>query len=217
MRARHAHPHTSALRGLYAITSETLCRSAADLLAGVAQALSGGAALIQYRDKWHDAATRTRHAHALLGLCHEYGALLIINDDVELAADCGADGVHLGAGDTPLSEARARLGPDAIIGVSCANSLERALAAQDDGADYIAFGRYFPSRTKPDAPAAAADLLPAAHARLHLPVCVIGGITPANAAALISQGADLVAAVEGVFGTADIEQAARAYAQLFCR
>ncbi|HWU68069.1 MAG TPA: thiamine phosphate synthase [Stenotrophobium sp.] len=217
MKASHAHPRASALRGLYAVSSETLCRSAADLLAGAAQALSGGAALIQYRDKWNDAATRARHAHALLGLCREYGAMLIINDDVELAARCGADGVHVGAGDTPLAEARARLGPEAVIGVSCSNSLERALAAQDGGADYIAFGRYFPSRTKPDAPAADAGLLPAARTRLRLPVCVIGGITPDNAPALIAQGADLVAAVEGVFGAADIEAAARAYARLFAR
>lgn len=215
MRASHAHPRASSLRGLYAITSESLCRNAADLLAGVAQALAGGAALIQYRDKWNDAAARAQLAHALLGLCHQHRALLIINDDVELAALCGADGVHIGASDAPIAVARARLGPAAVIGVSCSGSLERALAAQRAGADYLAFGRFFASRTKPDAPPAPPDLLTTVRPELQLPICVIGGITPENAPALISQGADMVAAVEGVFGAADIEAAARAYAQLF--
>lgn len=215
MRASHPRPRASALHGLYAITSETICRSPADLLASVKQALSGGAALIQYRDKWNEAATRTRNAHALLGLCHEHGALLIINDDVELAARCGADGVHVGAGDTPLAQARARLGTEAVIGVSCSNSLQRALVAQAAGTDYVAFGRFFPSRTKPDAPPADPELLNHLRPRLRIPVCAIGGITPNNAPGLIARGADMVAAVEGVFGAAHIEAAARAYAELF--
>ena len=217
MRASHPHPRASALHGLYAITSEDICRRLTDLLAGVEQALAGGAALIQYRDKWNNTAVRTRNVHALLGLCRAHGALLIINDDVELASRCGADGVHVGASDTPLAQARARLGAEAVIGVSCANSLQRALAAQAAGADYVAFGRFFPSLTKPDAPQADPELLATLRPQLQLPVCVIGGITPDNAPDLIARGTDMVAAVEGVFGAEDIEAAARAYSQLFRR
>lgn len=217
MRASHPHPPARALHGLYAITSQAACRDSGTLLAAAEEALAGGAALLQYRDKWNDAATRARHAHALLGLCHAHNALFIVNDDVELALACGADGVHIGASDAPLTAARARLGPEAVIGVSCSGSLERALAAQAGGASYVAFGRFFDSRTKPDAPPAAPDLLTQARPQLHIPVCAIGGVTPANAPDLIARGADMVAAVEGVFGAPDVAATARAYAQLFGR
>lgn len=206
------------LRGLYAITSPALCRAPARLPAAVEAALRGGAHLVQYRDKEADAAGRRRMAETLLTLCRAHGARLVINDDVALAAAIGADGVHLGASDLPLREARARLGDGALIGVSCANVLERALAAQDAGASYVAFGRFFPSRTKPDAPQAEPALLRQAHGRLRVPLCAIGGITPANARPLLEAGADLVAAVDGVFGDpapAAIERAARAYGRLF--
>lgn len=203
------------LRGLYAITSADLCRQPPRLIAAVAAAVAGGAALVQYRDKDNDAPTREALARELLGLCRAGHARLIINDDVALAARIGADGVHLGASDLPLREARHRLGAAALIGISCANQLERARAAAGAGASYVAFGRFFPSRTKPNAPHAELSLLREARAALRLPICAIGGITPANAGAVIAAGADLVAAVEGVFGAADVAVAARAYARLF--
>lgn len=203
------------LRGLYAITSESICSSPELLVAAVEEALAGGAALIQYRDKRNDAGTRERNAHALLGLCHEHGAWLIINDDVEVADHVGADGVHLGKSDAPLEHARRVLGADALIGVSCANSLERASAAAASGASYVAFGRFFASRTKPDAPPADVGLLRQARARLTIPICAIGGLTALNAAPVLAAGADLIAAVDGVFGAPDIQQACAAYAALF--
>lgn len=215
MKASHPHPAQSALRGLYAITSEASCVDTATLLATVEDALEGGAKLLQYRDKWNDDSTRAQNAHVLLGLCHEHGALFIINDDVELALSCGADGVHVGNTDASLSTARERLGPHAVVGVSCAGSLERALAAQAGGASYVAFGRFFDSRTKPNAPGTRPDLLNTARPHLKIPVCAIGGVTPHNAGDLIARGADMVAAVEGIFGATDIEAAARQYAQLF--
>jgi thiamine-phosphate pyrophosphorylase len=205
----------SPLRGLYAITSATLCRTPGALPKAVDAALAGGARLIQYRDKEADAQQRRHTARALLALCRSRNAMLIVNDDVELALAIGADGVHLGTSDLPLREARRRLGGLATIGVSCANQLDRAVAAQDEGASYVAFGRFFPSRTKPDAPPAELPLLQRARARLHVPICAIGGITPANARPLIEAGASMVAAVEGVFGVSDITGAARAYARLF--
>lgn len=203
------------LRGLYAITPDALCAEPARLGVAVAAALAGGARLIQYRDKRNAAPDRARLAAELLALCRRHGARLIINDDVELARASGADGVHLGAADMPLREARQRLGDDAIIGVSCANQLERARAAQDGGASYAAFGRFFPSRTKPGAPQAEPALLRQARSALDIPLCAIGGVTPDNAGILIAAGADLVAAVEGVFGAADIAAVARAYARRF--
>ena len=215
MKASHPHPAATALRGLYAITSEAVCRDTAVLLAAAEDALAGGARLLQYRDKWNSAETRARNAHVLLGLCHEHGALFIVNDDVELALSCGADGVHVGNTDTSLASARERLGPQAVIGVSCAGSIDRALTAQAGGASYVAFGRFFDSRTKPNAPGAEASLLNTARPQLRIPVCAIGGVTPQNAGDLIARGADMVAAVEGVFGVTDIEAAARHYAQLF--
>ena len=215
MKASHPHPTAAALRGLYAITSETICADSGALLAAAEEALAGGARLLQYRDKWNNADTRARNAHALLGLCHEHAALFIINDDVELALSCGADGVHVGNTDASLATARARLGAQAVIGVSCAGSIERALAAQAGGASYVAFGRFFDSRTKPNAPASEPSLLSAARPQLQIPICAIGGVTPHNAGDLIARGADMVAAVEGIFGSADVEAEARLYSQLF--
>jgi len=206
------------LRGLYAITSASLCADPNRLRQAVAAALRGGAVLIQYRDKQNDVRAQHANAEGLLALCHEHAARLIINDDVELAERIGADGVHLGTRDGSLAAARARLGPDAIIGASCGPSLTRAREALADGASYLAFGRFFDSRTKPDAPHATVELLSEARATLAAPRCAIGGVTPDNAGNLIAHGADLIAAVEGVFGHHDlleIEASARAYSGLF--
>ncbi|MGQ0586025.1 MAG: thiamine phosphate synthase [Gammaproteobacteria bacterium] len=211
-------PLRGPLHGLYAITSDTLCRAPGQLARAVEAALAGGARLIQYRDKESDAAARQHTARALLELCRTHNALFIVNDDVELALAIGADGVHLGNKDLPLREARRRLGGLATIGVSCANALERAITAQGEGASYVAFGRFFPSRTKPEAPQAELALLRQAREKLHIPICAIGGITPANARPLVEAGAAMIAAVEGVFGAGPpegVEAAARAYSRLF--
>lgn len=215
MRAVSPQPDTGRLRGLYAVTSEAICRSPDRLIAAAEEALAGGARLLQYRDKWNPRAQRERNAHALLGLCHAHAVPLIINDDPQLAADVGADGVHVGASDAPLAQARELLGAAAIIGISCSGSLERAFAAEAGGASYVAFGRFFESRTKPDAPPAPLALLSEARRRLRIPVCAIGGITPQLAPQAILAGADLIAAVDGLFGAASIEATAREYSRLF--
>lgn len=197
-------------RGLYAITSQQLCSDPERLVAAVDAALRGGAVMIQYRDKENPPAVRDRLARALLEVCRAHAAPLIINDDLELAVAVHADGVHLGARDGSIADARARLGPGAIIGATCGDSGERARQAQAAGASYAAFGAFFPSTTKPQAPPARLSTLTAARA-LGLPLCAIGGITPERAASVVTAGADLVAVVEGVFGTVDIEAAARTY------
>ena len=141
--------------------------------------------------------------------------MFIVNDDITLAKQTKASGVHLGREDASVADAREQLGPQAIIGVSCYNELTRAETAQAQGADYIAFGRFFPSRTKPQAVQANPDLLREAKKKLHIPVVAIGGITPENGAALIAAGADALAVIEGVFGQPDIRAAAERYARLF--
>jgi thiamine-phosphate pyrophosphorylase len=203
------------MRGLYAITPTPLCLDPARLLSATEAALRGGARLIQYRDKTRDEARRLSSARALVALCERHGARLIVNDDVDLALRADAHGVHLGLDDLPLIEARARLGPARLIGVTCQDSPARARAAGEGGADYLALGAFFPSRTKPDARHATLDLLRAVRVDTSLPICAIGGITPANGAVVVEAGADLLAAVDGVFGAPDIEAAARAYARLF--
>lgn len=203
------------LRGLYAITPGRLLDDAPALEAAVDAALKGGVRLLQYRDKRPAPQGREDQAARLLARCRAAGVAFIINDDLELATAIGADGVHLGRDDGSLAAARARLGPQAILGATCGDSLARAEAAVAAGASYVAFGRYFPSRTKPEAPPAALATLTAARARLPVPVCAIGGVTPENAPALIAAGADLVAAVEGLFGAADITATARAYGAAF--
>ena len=200
--------------GLYAITDTHLI-PAGELIDRVAAAIRGGAAVIQYRDKSSDHNDRQQQAAALALLCREHAIPLIINDDVALAAAVGADGVHLGKSDGSVQVARAALGANAIIGVSCYNVLERAVEAVSEGADYVAFGRFFPSQSKPDAIAAGPELLARARQCLRVPVVAIGGITPENGQPLIKAGAHLLAAIHGVFGQADTEAAARRYAELF--
>ncbi len=208
--------NVAGLHGLYAITDAAL-QPASALCARATEAIDGGARIIQYRDKSGPSQQRLTQATGLATLCRARGVPLIVNDDVELAAACGARGVHLGRDDAAVAQARQRLGANAIIGVSCYNSLERARLAVAAGADYLAFGRFFPSRTKPEAVAADIELLVEAGRRWSLPLAAIGGITPYNAAPLLDAGAAMLAVIRGVFAAADVRQAAGAYAALFAR
>lgn len=202
------------LAGLYAI-ADTRYLDDRQLLPSVQQAIAGGARIVQYRDKKHSTLDRARQAGELASFCRRHQALFIVNDDASLAKECGAGGVHVGKEDVSPAQARELLGPGVIIGVSCYNELARAEAAQAQGADYVAFGRFFPSRTKPQAVQANLDLLREAKKKLRIPVVAIGGITPENGASLIAAGADALAVIEGVFGQADVRAAAGRYARLF--
>jgi thiamine-phosphate pyrophosphorylase len=199
-------------RGLYAITREGYGGAAA-LAEAVAAAIRGGAAVVQYRAK--SAADADAEAGLLLSVCRAGGVPLIVNDDVDLALRIGADGVHLGQDDADLAEARERLGPGAIIGLSCYDSVERAVAAEAAGADYVAFGRFFPSRSKPGAPRARLETLAEARRRLRVPIVAIGGITADNGAALLEAGAGVLAVIDGVFGAGDPERVARCFRPLW--
>lgn len=199
-----------AARGLYAITDGP--RS--DLQAAVAAALEGGARIVQYRDK--SAAQQRRRAEAamLQQLCARHGVPLLVNDDVDLALECGAAGVHVGADDADVAGARRILGAAAIVGVSCYDSLERARDAAAAGASYVAFGAFFPSSSKPGARRADPRIL-GASAGLGVPRVAIGGITPDNARILVEAGADCVAVISSLFGAADIKAEALRFCRLF--
>ena len=199
--------------GIYALTSETA--DTAQLLTQVEAALAGGVAAVQYRDKSDDVARRHEQASELVALCHRFGVPLIVNDDLRLADLCDADGVHLGRDDGSLREARIILGKDRFIGASCYQSLELAQAAQAMGADYVAFGSFFASPTKPAAPRAGLDLLRDATAVIQVPLVAIGGITLANAPQLLDAGADSLAVLSAVFDVHDIQAAAHDLNQLF--
>lgn len=200
------------LRGLYAVTPEALSGAA---LYRAAEAVCGnGAVVLQYRNKSGDAARRRADADALRAITTVCGALFVINDDIELAKACGADGVHVGRDDGGPALARKALGRDALIGVSCYDDPALARAAARDSADYVAFGSMYASSTKPAAPPASIGRF-AEVSDLGLPRCAIGGITLARAPELIAAGADLLAVVSDLFDAPDIAARARAYAQLF--
>ena len=202
------------LRGLYAIT-DTKALQENNLLIACEAALLGGARALQYRDKSADQTRRLREAAALVALCARFGVPLIVNDDLDLAVAVGAHGVHLGRDDAALPRARAQLGPGALIGVSCYNDLARAAEVCAGGADYVAFGSFFASATKPQAVRADADLLLQARQRCPLPLVAIGGITPENGAALVAAGADMLAVITGIFADPDPRAAADRYARLY--
>jgi len=201
------------LRGLYAITPDD--NLTPRLSALVAAALDGGVRLVQYRNKLANPALRRSQAGELLRVCRGQGARLIINDDLPLAVELGADGVHLGREDGDLAAARAALGAGRLLGVSCYGDLDAAARACAAGADYLAFGAVFASITKPQAPRIPLALLAAAKKRFGLPIAAIGGINLDNAAEAIAAGADLLAVVSDLFDAMDIAARARAYENLF--
>ena len=201
------------MRGLYLVTPDW--NDTGKLLAATDAALRGGAAMVQYRHKEADDGLRLEQAAALLALCRRHGRPLVINDHVELCRQIDADGVHLGASDLALAQARARLGPGKIVGASCYGDLALAQAAQAAGASYAAFGGFYPSPVKKYGFVTPPSLLDAARTVIRLPLVVIGGMTAANAAPLVARGADMVAAITAVYGDPAPDQAAHRFTALF--
>ena len=202
------------LQGLYTITQATTDAPEA-LATRVELAIQGGAKIIQYRDKGTDKRLRLDQARLLVEICKRHHIPLIINDDVDLASEVRAAGVHLGHEDASCQQARDQLGHDAIIGISCYNELSRAQLAQEQGANYVAFGRFFASSTKPQAVQADLALLDQARQQLQIPIAAIGGITPSNGRSLVEAGAQMLAVIDAVFGQQDIAAAAKQFQQCF--
>ena len=201
------------ISGLYAVTPEL--EDDADLFDRVGSALRGGTRFVQYRDKGRGDERSLVRARRLLQLCHGQNARLIINDSVDLCRRVGADGVHLGRDDGAVGAARAVLGQDVMIGVSCYNEFERALRAEEAGADYIAFGSVFVSSVKPQAVRAPLELFRRARRELRLRLVAIGGIDTHNAREVIAAGAHAVAVISDLFEAQDIEARAREFCALF--
>lgn len=203
----------SPVSGLYAITPRI--EDEEDFFRRAEQALMGGIALLQYRDKTLDPARARRRAIRLRQLCARFGVPLIINDDPGLARDTRADGVHLGRDDQDIASARGLLGAHAIIGVSCYDQIGRAREAQAQGASYVAFGSVFSSEVKPGAVRASLELIRRARNEIEVPIVAIGGIDLSNAAQVIEAGAHCVAVITALFSAPDISERARALARLF--
>jgi len=202
----------NSVNGLYAITPDE--PDTAELLRIVRLALLGGAHVLQYRNKVAAEGLRLEQARALRVLTQEFSVPLIINDDVLLAQQVDADGVHLGGEDGSVAAARASLGSKRLIGVSCYNRMALAHEAVLQGADYVAFGSFFASAVKPDAVVATPDILQQARREIAVPLVAIGGITALNGAQLLEAGANALAAISAVFGATDIQSAARQFANL---
>jgi thiamine-phosphate pyrophosphorylase len=208
-------PHS--IRGLYAVTPDE--QNTDVLLAKVEAALRGGINVLQYRNKRADHKLQTQQARAILPLCRQFNVPFIINDSIKLCLTLDADGVHLGADDGNLAEARARLGEGKILGASCYNRLDLAVAAAEAGADYAAFGACFASGTKPNALVAPLSLFRQAQQSIHIPLVAIGGISLENAAQVMESGANAIAVLGALFNPESdngqsIEAKARHFAQI---
>lgn len=201
------------MRGLYLVTPNW--DDTAALVDATGQALRVGAALVQYRHKTASPELRREQAAQLLALCRRNAVPFIVNDFVDLCLEVDADGVHVGGTDASVAEARKRLGAGKIVGASCYGDRQLALAAAANGASYVAFGGFYPSKVKQYPATTRADIVSWAKAEIALPCVVIGGMTAANAAPLVARGADMVAAISSVYGAPLIDVAMHEFARLF--
>ena len=201
------------MRGLYLVTPDW--DDTGRLLAVTDLALSAGASLVQYRHKSASPALRAEQAAALLALCRSHKRPLVINDHIDLCRDLDADGVHVGGTDMSVAQARALLGPGKIVGASCYGELKLAENAREAGASYVAFGGFYPSLVKKYSFVTPPELVEVWRDRVALPMVVIGGMTPLNAAPLVRRGASMVAAITSVYAAADPAAAVRDFCALF--
>ena len=199
------------LKGLYAITDATLMGD--NLISMTEQAILGGITILQYRNKTASMAQQEQEALELATLCKKNNILFLINDNVELAIKVDADGVHLGQSDSNIQQARKQLG-DKIIGITCHNDIQLAQLAQKQGADYVAFGRFYTSQTKPSACPAELSVLSEAKKNISIPIAAIGGITVETAAILLNQGADMLAVIQGIFAQDDVFAASQQFVEI---
>ncbi len=201
------------LTGLYVI-ADAACIGKDEIITKTEEVLVAGVKIIQYRDKINSQKDRHKISEQLRKLTHGYNCLLLINDDAQLAKLIDADGVHLGKDDISVKQARKLLGKNKVIGASCYTQIENAQTAINASADYIAFGSFYPSSTKPDAPRAGIELITKTKKQYNTPVCAIGGITPKNATKLLNEGVDMIAVISAIFNASSPKQAVQEYLSL---
>jgi thiamine-phosphate pyrophosphorylase len=201
------------MRGLYLVTPNW--DDTAALLDATAHALRAGVALVQYRHKSAGPELRREQASQLLALCRRFQTPFVINDHLDLCLELGADGVHVGGTDASVAQARKALGNGRIVGASCYGDRQLARDASEQGASYVAFGGFYPSKVKQYPVTTPNDIVNWSKAEIALPCVVIGGMTPINAAPLVARGADMVAAISSVYGAPEIDAATREFARLF--
>jgi thiamine-phosphate diphosphorylase len=189
------------IRGLYVIIDPQACRGR-DPVEVARMAIDGGASVIQWRDKQRDKGDQLADARAIAAACRDAGAIFIVNDHVDLAIACGADGVHLGQHDLPIEAARPVAGANIIIGVST-NNADEARAAEAAGADYVAVGAIFTTASKTNTRPADLDRIRDVKAAVRVPVVAIGGIEASNVRSVIEAGADAAAVISAVCGAGD--------------
>jgi thiamine-phosphate pyrophosphorylase len=202
------------LSGLYPLSDSSLV-SYADLPFALELMFHSGVTIFQLREKCHDKSHIFDTCRYIRTLCDEYGALFIVDDDVEFAAMVGADGAHIGKDDMSIEEARAILGHDKIIGVSCYGDLDRAINMQKRGADYVAFGSFYPSSTKPNASVVGKSVLMSAKELLDIPICAIGGISSDKALEIIGAGADMIAVISDIWNAPNLREKIEEYRKIF--
>ena len=200
-------------RGIYAITDFTSLKDS-EVFARTELLLRGGLSMLQYRDKSATTKAKISRAKELKSLCRQFNTPFIVNDDIQLARKTGADGIHLGQGDTDIQNARELLGP-VIIGRSCYNSLQLAQEAQAAGADYVAFGAFYSTSSKKNTVKAEPQTLERASHEIMLPLVAIGGITPENGKVLIDKGATMLAVINAVYGAKDTNATINEFNLLF--
>ena len=193
---------------LYGVTDRSWLNGK-PLAQAVEEAISGGATCIQLREKAMEQSAFLEEARAIRALCREKKVPFLVNDDIEVALQSGADGVHVGQHDLDAAQVRALIGPDKILGVS-AQTVEQARKAEADGADYLGVGAVFPTDTKQDADAVSYETLQAICRAVNIPVVAIGGIHLENLPALRGSGIAGVALVSAIFASSDIEEDCKA-------
>ena len=203
----------AALAGLYLVTPDW--DDTAQLLAVSEQALQGGAAILQYRHKTASPELRRQQAAALQALCRQYDRPFMINDHLDLCLELDADGIHVGGMDASVANVRAAVGANKIVGASCYGDLKLAQLAYQQGASYVAFGGFYPSRIKKYPITTTPSIVRQARELIPVPSVVIGGMTLENCQPLITEGADMVAAISSVYFSNDPRQASQDFVALF--
>jgi len=203
---------------LYAVTDRTWLNGRS-LLQDIEESLKGGITCLQLREKNMPFELFLKEAKDVSELCRQYHVPFIINDNIEVAVSSNADGIHVGQHDMPPGEVRKKIGADKILGVS-AQTVEQAIQAEKDGADYLGVGAVFPTSTKDDADAVSLETLKAICNAVHIPVVAIGGINEVNLTKLSGTGIDGIAVVSAIYAQNDIKNAAqklKEYVQTVCR